>query len=98
MIMTPVVSSGTAIEYVTVTIRNTNGSGGSSYIINYVNTAGENSSIGVAPGGREYILVQKNTYIGAPTSMEVGGDASRVYSTGFATLLIFVYGDCSISS
>lgn len=98
MIMTPVVSSGTAIEYVTVTIHNTEGSGGSSYIINYVNTAGENSAIQVAPGGQEYILVQKNTYVGAPESMKVSGDALRVYSTGFATLLIFVYGDCSISS
>lgn len=98
MIMTPVVSSGTAIEYVTVTIHNTEGSGGSSYIINYVNTEGENSAIQVAPGGREYISVQKNTYVGAPTSMKVGGDASRVYSTGFATFLIFVYGDCSISA
>lgn len=98
MIMTPVVSSGTAIEYVTVTIRNTEGSGGPSYIINYVNTAGENSSIRVNPGGQEYILVQKNTYVGAPTSMEVGGDASRVYSAGFASNLIFVYGDCAISS
>ena len=97
MIMTPVVSSGTAIEYVTVTIDNTGGSG-VGRVINYVNTAGENSTIAVAPGGREYISVQKNTYIGAPTSMEVGGDASRVYSTGFATLLVFVYGDCSISS
>lgn len=95
MIMTPVVSSGTAIEYVTVTIRNT---GDGHYIINYVNTEGENSVISVPPGGQEYILVQKNTYIGAPTSMEVGGDASRVYSTGFATQLVFVYGDCSISA
>lgn len=98
MIANPAVSSGTAIEYVTVTIRNTEGSGGPSYIINYVNTAGENSAIQVAPGGQEYILVQKNTYVGAPTSMKVGGDALRVYSTGFATNLIFVYGDCSISS
>ena len=97
MIANPAVSSGTAIEYVTVTIDNT-GASGVGRVINYVNTAGENSSISVASGGREYILVQKNTYIGAPTSMEVGGDASRVYSTGFATLLIFVYGDCSISS
>ena len=98
MIANPAVSSGTAIEYVTVTIRNTNGSGASSYIINYVNTAGENSAIQVDPGEQEYILVQKNTYVGAPESMKVGGDASRVYSTGFATFLIFVYGDCSISS
>ena len=98
MIANPAVSSGTAIEYVTVTIRNTNGSGVSSYIINYVNTAGENSAIQVDPGEQEYILVQKNTYVGAPESMKVGGDASRVYSTGFATFLIFVYGDCSISS
>lgn len=97
MIMNSVIG-GTAIEYVTVTIHNTEGSGGPSYIINYVNTAGENSTITVAPGGRKYILVQKNTYIGAPTSMEVGGDASRVYSTGFVTLLVFVYGDCSISA
>ena len=95
--MTPVVSSGTAIEYVTVTIRNTGGSG-VAYIINYVNTAGENSAIRVEPGGREYISVQKNTYVGAPESMKVGGDASRVYSTGLATFLVFVYGDCSISS
>ena len=98
MIMTPVVSSGTAIEYVTVTIDNTGGPSGVGCVINYVNTAGKNSTISVASGGREYISVQKNTYIGAPISMEVGGDASRVYSTGFATLLIFVYGDCSISS
>ena len=98
MIANPAVSSGTAIEYVTVTIRNTNGSGDSSYIINYVNTAGENSAIQVDPGGQEYILVQKNTYVGAPESMKVSGDALRVYSTGFATFLIFVYGDCSISS
>lgn len=96
MIMNSVIG-GTAIEYVTVTIHNTEGSG-IGRVINYVNTAGENSSISVAPGGREYISVQKNTYVGAPTSMEVGGDASRVYSTGFATLLVFVYGDCSISS
>ena len=98
MIANPAVSSGTAIEYVTVTIRNTNGSGDSSYIINYVNTAGENSAIQVDPGGQEYILVQKNTYVGAPESMKASGDALRVYSTGFATFLIFVYGDCSISS
>lgn len=95
MIANPAVSSGTAIEYVTVTIRNTGGPG---YIINYVNTAGENSAIRVDPGGQEYILVQKNTYVGAPESMKVSGDALRVYSTGFATFLIFVYGDCSISS
>ena len=98
MIANPAVSSGTAIEYVTVTIRNTGGSGGSSCIINYVNTAGENSAIQVAPGGQEHILVQKNTYVGAPESMKVSGDASRVYSTGFASNLIFVYGDCAISS
>lgn len=97
MIMNSVIG-GTAIEYVTVTIRNIEGSGSSSYTINYVNTAGENSSIQVTPGGQEYILVQKNTYVGAPISMKVGGDALRVYSTGFATYLIFVYGDCSISS
>lgn len=98
MIANPAVSSGTAIEYVTVTIRNTEGSGGPRYIINYVNTAGENSAIRVDPGGQEYILVQKNTYVGALESMKVSGDALRVYSTGFATFLIFVYGDCSISS
>ena len=98
MIMTPVVSSGTAIEYVTVTIDNTGGPSGEGRVINYVNTAGKNSFITVASGGRENISVQKNTYIGAPESMKVSGDALRVYSTGFATFLIFVYGDCSISS
>ena len=98
MILNPIVSGGTQIEYVTVTIDATGGPSGVGYIINYVNTAGENSTISVAPGGREYISVQKNTYVGAPTPMEVSGDASRVYSTGFITLLVFVYGDCSISA